>query len=99
MTTRNTAWLGPDLNKCEAAFTAAFVPQPPLFDLLIASRNYGNDTGDVHARVTWLKEAGKPKETPKRLTLADMLPKLAEFTLVETQKTGTEIIRKYRRLQ
>lgn len=72
----------------------------PLFDLLIASRSMGaGDTGDVHARVTWLKEAGQPKETPKDVTLADLLPKLAGYTLEATQKTPTEFIRKYRKME
>lgn len=74
---------------------------PPLFDLVVASRSFGaGDTGDVHARVTWLKEAGQPKETPKgRVTLTDLLPRLEGYTLADTQKTTTEVIRKYRRVE
>jgi hypothetical protein len=82
----------------QAALTRLTAQPEAGFDLLIASRNYGRDPNDAHARITWLKRAGQPKETPtRRVTLLDLLPSLAGYNLVATEKTATEVVRKYRR--
>lgn len=72
-----------------------FITAPPLYDLVICSRKIAGE-----GRILWLKFAGEAQSRPARanVEISDRAIQelLAGYELVKTDKTMTEIVRKYR---
>lgn len=77
--------------------TVKFILPPPLYDLVICSRRVAGE-----GRILWLKFAGEAQSRPARADVEISAPAIQEllsgYELVKTDKTMTEIVRKYRRV-
>lgn len=82
----------------EIPVTVKFILPPPLYDLVICSRKI-----DAEGRILWLKFAGEVQSRPARadveISARTIQELLSGYELVKTDRTTTEIVRKYRLIQ